>query len=90
MVVFGAVHALLLWFGDIVGAYGLLAVLEGCGVALLGEPHALLGQPEELLVVGREGVGRDRAEPLAHPVEVLARGLEPVRGQSALRVELGT
>ena len=36
------------------------------------------GEAEELLVVRGERVGCDRAEALAHPVEVLTRGLEPV------------
>jgi uncharacterized membrane protein YeiB len=42
MVLIGFVHGLLLWSGDIVGAYGLIAVVLA-GVLLLGTDRALLG-----------------------------------------------
>jgi uncharacterized membrane protein YeiB len=42
MIAIGAAHGLLLWAGDIVGAYGLLAVLMG-GLLVRGTDRALIG-----------------------------------------------
>jgi uncharacterized protein len=42
MIVIGAAHGLLLWAGDIVGAYGLLAVLMA-GLLVRGTERALIG-----------------------------------------------
>ncbi|TWF74785.1 putative membrane protein YeiB [Pseudonocardia hierapolitana] len=42
MIVIGAAHGLLLWAGDIVGAYGLLAVLMA-GLLVRGADRALIG-----------------------------------------------
>lgn len=42
MIVIGAAHGLLLWAGDIVGAYGLLAVLMA-GLLVRGSDRALIG-----------------------------------------------
>jgi uncharacterized membrane protein YeiB len=88
MLAIGAVHGLLLWSGDIVGAYGLLAVLFA-GLLVRGSDGALAGTAAGGLVVGT-AVYAAAALPLPGERTALLRSMtvaDPVGAAVARSVE---